>query len=46
LREKLRALTQVVEEQPLLHLCPFHSPWDTPVFGIKKELRGGDYYKI
>ena len=39
-REKLSALTHLVDEQLLLHLCPSHSPWNDPVFTIKKTSAG------
>lgn len=45
--EKLEAATKLISEQLRLgHLGQSTSPWNTPIFVIKKNLANGAYYMI
>lgn len=45
--EKLAAATMLVQEQLAAgHIEPTTSPWNTPIFVIKKGQENGDYFRI
>jgi len=45
--EKLQAAVGLVDEQLRLgHLEPSTSPWNTPIFVIRKNQENGDYSMI
>jgi hypothetical protein len=48
LKKKIEAASSLVQEQlEAGHLVESHSPWNTPIFIIKKKnLVNGDCYKI
>ena len=46
-KEKLLAAkTLIFEQLELGHIEPSNSPWNIPIFVIKKRLVNGDFYKI
>jgi hypothetical protein len=46
-QEKLKAASMLVQEQLAAdHVEPSTSPWNTPIFVIKKNQANGAFYKI